>query len=184
MHAVQDRLPGVRELVDAMFAYYRINAEKGATFLLKLVENHELSTLSRREYIDELITEVVRSRKRDVAADVVNECKLYAFMDALSRQGDEVVREVVWKRASMIESLVKEFCQAIESACQSKMENIPMFLGDDDDVYPHRLVLAKDWRRYVLQVWIPVKESDICGRGCMYRVFICFCRRSAKEYGC
>ena len=129
VHAVQDRLPGVRELVDAMFAYYRINAEKGATFLLKLVENHELSTLSRREYIDELITEVVRSRKRDAAADVVNECKLYAFMDALSRQGDEVVREVVWKRASMIESLVKEFCQAIESACQSKMENIPMFLA-------------------------------------------------------
>ena len=131
-HAVQGRLPAINELVAALYANFHISAEKGATLLLKVIEKHELmSGLSRDECIYALTDEVVRTRTPKIGRDEVYAIKHYAFVEALARQGDEVLRRALWIKGSVIDSQVETFIAEVDKICAAqKTASLETFLKD------------------------------------------------------
>ena len=126
-HAITaDEMPGVPDVVNTVFSLFLCSAERAAQILFAIINQHKLTGTSRKDAIQLVATEVLRDRSTGTEADSVFECKLYAFISSLAKQGDDEVRRALWGDPKLMNAQIDRFSATVLKAMSASITDIPV----------------------------------------------------------
>ena len=126
-HAVKrGQMPDVRNVVSTLYAMFLCSAEKAAQVIFEVINQHELSGMSREHIIQLAVKEILRDRITGRETDSVYECKLYAFISSLAKQGDDATRRALWGDSHSLKSQLGRFCSAVRKMKNRSLADLPM----------------------------------------------------------